>query len=300
MRKAFVICMLTGMVSSLFVPKGTALTAKEIIKVLRMREESLKTLKGQSELETNFYKTEREPTRTKALYKWIKKGEMEKLTEQYISSPRNITQISKGGKVITRPSPKRRVIFFDGEIMKRYTPEFKHCLITAESPIQSPMPDSIPADWFLIRFGTKPLSVFLEEDADAVYAGTEKLHGEVCHLLKFSKGQGEWYELYLSDKKGLAPIRLQGWRKNLPVPYDVKTVKTFSRFRNYGDIWLPCKVVSTIYYVYPDREEVATKKILLVRDLEVNIEIPQDDIILRLPSGTHVQNTILKINYAVP
>lgn len=294
MKRIFVVCLLTVMVSTLFVRKGAALTAKEIMKTLRTREESIKTAKGNFELKDNS------PRKTKVLYKWARKGEMQKLTEQYISSPRNITSISKGEKVITRPSPKRHVIFFDGEVMKRYTPEFKHCLITAESPIQSPLPDSIPADWFLFRLGTKPLSVFLEEDADAVYAGTEKLHGEVCHLLNFSTGQGKSYGLYLSDKKGLAPIRLEEKWKDPSLPYDVKVVKTFGKFHNYGDIWLPSRVVSTIYSVYPDREEMLVRRTLIVKDLEVNIEIPQDDIILRLPSGTHLQNTILRINYTVP
>lgn len=300
MRREFAFCLLAGMLNILLVSKGAASSAEELIKGLAMRERNITTLTGEFRLKAEYLKNG-VLEKWEKLYKWIKKGKMQKMSSEYLSFPESFKEVKpseecKGCSVITETGEEIR--FFDGEVTKTYFARTKQASIQPGDYVSI---RKTPADWLLLRFGGKPLSVFLkQENMNVTYTGKKKLGTEICHLLEFSKDEKMRGKLYLSDNKGLVPTRFEIEIKNTSAAFNTKGVHTFKKFRNYGGIWFPRRMDCVIYNVYPHRKEVAAKEILDVKGLQVNIEVPQKDIILKFPSGTLVSDSILHLRYRVP
>lgn len=300
MPKAFGTCVLVGTLTIFPLHEGMALTTEDIIKSLQSRENNIKTIKGTFKLTTveiNSGKTIEET------YRWVKKDKMESLSRTYISLPQGVKAIRPCKEIdncFIGP-PTDMAMSFDGEVTKIYIPEYRQGFINRGDFISVGFGE-IPADWFLLRFGKRRFSAYLkQEDVEVMYIGKKKLAGEVCHLLELSRwGETISMSFYLSDKKGLAPIRFEYKWKNLSFPFDGKAVQTLNKFHSYGDVWFPSEIVSTRYHVYSDTQQTSMKKTVIVENLEVNIEIPQKDIILKFPSGTLVSDNILHLRYRVP
>ncbi len=303
MKSIFITCLSAAALIALFNSKVMAFTSEELVEKLAMREQGIKTLKGKFNLKAEYpINIKGKLEKLEKSYEWIVKGQMQKITDEFISFPESLKETrfgseSGGGFGVIETS--KHITSFDGETTKDLAVERRQGIIRKGDDL---LQRKNPSDWLLLRFGGKSLSAFLKQEGITVaYLGEKKLQEQLCHLLEFSKDQKTTNKLFLSDANGPAPVRFELFEpkiKNSSLP-DFKAIYVFSKLRNFGGIWLPQEVVLTVYDVYTDRQEVVMKESFIVNELQVNIDIPQEELFLKLPPGTHVQDSILNSFYTV-
>jgi len=280
------------------------ITAEDIVSQLEQREQGIKSIRGKFSVWAQILMNDGNMVELEKQYDWVKKGAIQKLTSEFKLIPARFKQNepNKGcegcpNKMTARIMTEKEIRTFNGQVTKRFLPESNTASISSGS--QMFFLGKVPADWLLPRIKEKPLSAFLKQDRTLRYAGDVNLEGQICHLLEFTKSNTNG-KLYLTDKQGgLVPVKYEDYIINHTLPFNTRVEDIFSEFRRYGDITMPTKVTVSVFRVYPDKEQLEMKEIFTVEQLDVNVQIPDADLLMQFPAGTHVHDLVSGTDYVV-
>lgn len=304
MKTTLILCSMAILLGVLFPSASLAMTAEDIVSQLTQREQGIISIRGKFNVWAQIRMNDGEMVELEKQYEWAKSGDIQKVSEEYKLIPERFKQnepnsVCKGSshKIIQRIMTEKKIRAFDGNVSKMFYPENNNGSIHPGK--QGFNFGKMPADWLLLRLKKKPFSVFLKQDTTSLkYAGLVQLDGRRCHLLEISTPQTN-ERLYLADEQGLVPVRFESNIINRTLPHNTRGEHIFSEFKRYGNITMPTRVVVSVFDVYPDREQLAMKEIFTVEQMDVNIQIPDADLLIQFPPGTHVFDSVANKIYIV-
>lgn len=305
MKITLVLCSITILLGVLFPSASLAMTAEEIVSQLAQREQDIISIRGKFNVWAQIRMNDGNMMELEKQYGWVKSGIIQKLEKKYYkliperfkqNEPNNACKVGSH-KMIQRVRTEKIVRAFDGDVSKMFYPENNNGSIHPGKHNFNFR--KMPADWFLLRFKKEPFSVFLKDDNTSLkYTGLVQLEGRTCHLLEITTPQTN-KKLYLADEQRLVPVRFESNIINRTLPHNTRAEYIFSEFKRYGNINMPTRVVVSVFDVYPDRVQLATKEIFTVEQMDVNIPIPNADLLIQFPPGTRVSDLVANKSYIV-
>ncbi|MGB8225450.1 MAG: hypothetical protein WCE45_01090 [Sedimentisphaerales bacterium] len=303
MKNTLVLC-LTAILFEVLSPAAIlAITTEDIVSQLEQKEQSIKSIHGKFNVRAQNLMNDGNTVEIEEQYEWAKRDNIQKLIREYKSIPEKFEQkepykeCPNCPNMIMRTAIEKEIRAFDGNVTKLFLPGSNSGRVYIGD--QQLLLGKMPADWLLSRVKKKPLSAFLKEDCTFLkYVGDVNLEGRICHLLEFTtpKSNGK---LYVTDEQGLVPVKYESNITNHKLSYNTRGEYIYCEFKHYGNITMPTKVIVNVYRVYPDREQLAIKEVFTVEQLEINKQIPDTEVLLQFPAGTHVHDSVTNKNYVV-
>lgn len=300
-----VLCSVTIIVGALCPSTTSAITADEIINGLEQREQSIKTIHGEFDVWAQIRTNDGNTEEIEKQYEWTKNGNTQKLITEYKMLPERLKPKEQNNICPTCPNPmkmhvmaNKEIRLFDGQTTQQFLPESNSAAIFPGDQIF--FAGKVPEDWLMKRIKRKSLSVFLkQQDNFLKYTGDINLEGQRCHILEFSDHNTYDGKLYIVDGQKLFTTKFEINIINHNLPFNTREEDIFSDFKSYGNITLPSKVTVTVYDVYPEKEQLSMKEIFTVKKLEINGQITNSDLSMRLPVGTRVHDSVANKDFVV-
>lgn len=235
------------------------------------------------------------PAELEQEFLWNKKGDMQKVTIEYLTVPDTLQTIvlrtdPNHGELKGVLATGKIEIAFNGENTMLFRPSAKQGTIVSGSELFFLTPS--PVHWLAPVLKGKFLSDYLKKNAALLsYAGQATVDEQRVHLLEFSSD--EWIgALSLHDEMYgcLKKIDMISKNEDPRRGCKIRVQYLYDDYKRHENIFWPTKVVRLIYDVFPGKEICSMKEIFTTVSLSMNVPLSDADILIQFPEGTYIND----------
>ena len=210
------------------------------------------------------------------------------------TNPKNLMEHAFDGIITREYVAMHELGTIDPGLLDRFVNTMNHQkMYMLLTPIQSKayqeeFPDGIPMFSQILRSGISRSVAIIRSDLEPVA-------GELCHVVEIMyKSPNFGYKIWVAHNRGMLPLKYQRYDNN-KVTLEIEVEQIAKAETDGGDIWYPVKA----YRTKDKKNRGRIKWELITHAFVPNVKVDENTFRFDFPSGTHVVDRVLGLEYVV-